>query len=404
MSRRKNNSHRKSRKTKTRLTALFLVVGILLVVLVVLLVLVKRQEKERALTRQTLSSEAEGEGSEEKEAFLPEEPLETETETEERTAETETEAEEPVTLLFTGDILLEGTTLARYQSEGLSGILSEPLAGELRDADVLMINEEFPFGTTGEAALDKQYTFRTDPSFVSAFQDMGADLVGLANNHVLDFGQSALLETFATLDGANLRYAGAGENLSRAKELQVFEVKGKRLGFLAASRVWPDTSWAAGEGHPGVFGTYDPTLLLSAITSAKEEAACDFVTVFVHWGIERNPLPEDYQRGLAAQYAAAGADLVIGMHPHVLQGIEYAGDTPVFYSLGNFIFGGRTYDTAAVKATIAPDGTVHITVLPCIASGGCTRLAEGSDAERIYSTLTTLSFGAAVDENGNLTR
>ncbi len=363
-------------------------------VLVILLVLVN-QKGEQEEPKETETEETE------EIPFVPEVPVETETE-EPLPPETDTEEEKPVTLVFTGDILLEGTTLAAYQNGGLNGILSPELADIFQNADILMVNEEFPFGTTGEKAPDKQYTFRTDPQYVTAFQEMGADVIGLANNHVLDFGQSALMETFETLDRAGLKYAGAGADLSRAKELQVFEINGKRFGFLAASRVWPEASWAATDAHPGVFGTYDPAMLLSAIRSAKEEAGCDYVTVFVHWGIERNQLPEDYQRNLAAQYADAGADLVIGMHPHVLQGMEVINGTPVFYSLGNFIFGGRSYDTAVVQARINPDGTTEFTVIPCMASGGCTRKAEGEDAMRIYNTLNSISFGTAVNENGTL--
>ncbi len=249
---------------------------------------------------------------------------------------------------------------------------------------------------------DKQYTFRTDPQYVSAFQDMGVDIVGLANNHVLDYGTPALLETFPTLDGAGIRYAGAGEKLARASELQVCELNGKRIGILAASRVWPSGSWAAGPDHPGCFGTYDPAMLLGAIRSAKEEQGCDFVAVFVHWGVERNTLPEDYQQSLAQQYAEAGADLVIGMHPHVLQGIEYFGNTPVFYSLGNFIFGGNSYQTAAVAVTLHPDNSCDVTVIPCIASGGFTRRAEGDEAQGVFDTLNAISFGAGVDSDGKL--
>lgn len=310
--------------------------------------------------------------------------------------------EAPTTLIFTGDILLYNATLSRYQESGLSGILSEELAKTMRNADILMVNEEFPFSTRGEPAPDKEFTFRVDPTYVSAFTEMGVDLVGLANNHVLDFGTDALLDTFDTLDAAGLPYAGAGIDSARAGELQVIERNGKRFGFLAASRVWASSSWAAGENHPGVFGTYDPTALLAKIAEAKATGACDYLTVFVHWGIERNTIPEGYQRELASQYAAAGADLVIGMHPHVLQGIEIIGETPVFYSLGNFIFGGRTYQTAAVLATVFPDGTSEISVIPCLASGGLTTSVNGTDASAVFETINALSFDARLDADGKL--
>ena len=393
--RRQKKRKRRTNKTLRILGVVLLVLVFVLIVLLVLFFMKQRKEEEEAAAAYRAALE-QAEKERETEKLIPETPTE---ETEQPETEP-TETEEATTLIFTGDVLLQQTTLARYQSDGLSGILSEGLADTFRDADILMINEEFPFGVTGEPAPDKQFTFRTDPQYVSAFQDMGVDLVGLANNHVLDYGTSALLETFQTLDNAGIPYAGAGENLARASALQVFEKNGKKFGFLAASRVWPTGSWAAGPDHPGCFGTYDPALLLEAIRAAKEEQGCDFVTVFVHWGVERNTIPEDYQRSLAKQYADAGADLVIGMHPHVLQGIEYMGETPVFYSLGNFIFGSNSYQTAAVAVTVFPDGTKEVTVIPCLAGGGFTREAEGSEAQGVFDTLNAISFGAAVDADG----
>ncbi len=397
--RKRSKTGRKAKNRTLRILGVVLVILVLLlVVLLILFFMKQRKEEEEAQKALLEAAERELQEAEERETeyVIPE----TATEETEQPETEITETEQATTMIFTGDVLLQQTTLGRYQADGLSGILSEDLAETFRNADILMINEEFPFGVTGEPAPDKQFTFRTDPQYVSAFQEMGVDVVGLANNHVLDYGTPALLETFATLDGAGISYAGAGEDLARASALQVIEKNGKRFGFLAASRVWPSGSWAAGPEHPGCFGTYDPARLLEAIRSAKEEQGCDFVTVFVHWGVERNTLPEDYQKSLAKQYAEAGADLVIGMHPHVLQGIEYIGDMPVFYSLGNFIFGSNSYQTAAVAVTVFQDNTKEVTVIPCLADGGFTRRAEGEEAQAVFDTLNALSFGAGVGADG----
>ena len=109
------------------------------------------------------------------------------------------------TLVFTGDILIGNSVSANYAAAGIDAILSEEMQHTLRDADITMVNEEFPFGTTGTAMEDKQYTFRVNPSYVSAFTDMGVDIVSLANNHILDYGAEALEETFACLDEAGIR-------------------------------------------------------------------------------------------------------------------------------------------------------------------------------------------------------
>ena len=321
--------------------------------------------------------------------------------------ETETEPEpEPVygdtTILFTGDVLLYDGTLSAYQNRGIDGLLSEELRNEFANADILMINEEFPFSNGGVPAEDKQFTFRCDPVYISAFQEMGVDLVTLANNHTLDFGQEALLDSLNTLDTAGIPYVGAGRNLEEAKKLVTFEKNGKTFGFLGASRVWPVGSWSADTDRPGMFGTYEPAQLLEEIRKAKE--VCDFVTVYVHWGIERNTLPEDYQRTMAAQYHDAGADLVIGSHPHVLQGAEIIGKMPVFYSLGNFIFNTKTYDTAVVRVTVRGDGETEFSVLPARSDGGRVSLLTGDEGAALFSYLNTLCFDAALDEEGKLSK
>ena len=303
------------------------------------------------------------------------------------------------TLVFTGDILIGNSVSANYSARGIDGILSEEMQSLLSDADITMVNEEFPFGTGGTAMEDKQYTFRVNPSYVAAFLDMGVDIVSLANNHILDYGPEALEETFAVLDTAGIRYAGAGGSKARAMEPQIIEVNGKKFGFLAASRVIPVASWNVENQTPGVFATYDATALDAAIAETKKE--CDYLTVFVHWGLEHREYPEDYEHTLAAGYVDAGADLVIGSHSHCLQGVEYINGKPVFYSLGNFLF-GQDGNTAAVKVTVAPDGTAQYAFVAAREKGACTMKLSGEEERQLYTYLDSISFHASVDGNGVL--
>lgn len=304
---------------------------------------------------------------------------------------------EETTLVFTGDILIGNSVSANYSAKGIDGILSQGMRELLNSADITMVNEEFPFGTGGTPMEDKQYTFRVNPSYVSAFKDMGVDIVSLANNHILDYGPQALEETFAVLDDAGIRYAGAGDDKARAMETQIFEMNGMKFGFLAASRVIPVASWNVENQVPGVFATYDAAALNAAIAEAKEE--CDYLTVFVHWGLEHKEYPEDYEHTLAKGYVDAGADLVIGSHSHCLQGVEYINGKPVFYSLGNFLF-GQDGNTVAVKVTVAPDKMAQYAFVAAKEEGAYTRELSGSEAENLYSYLSSISFHASVDENG----
>lgn len=340
-----------------------------------------------------------------------EETQENETETEETvpaeseeivSEETEIEeAEQETTLFFAGDACFAYTFEEKYLASGITGVISEELLNEMQGADITMVNEEFAFSTGGTQAPDKQYTFRVNPKYVSAFEEMGVDLVTLANNHSLDYGTEALEDTFDTLDQAGIAYVGAGDSLERASELQVFEVNGKKFGYLAASRVIPVGSWNVENNQPGLFCTYDETLLLAAIEQAKTQ--CDFLTVYVHWGVERSTTPEAYQTSMAEEYIDAGADLVIGAHTHCLQGIQFFDGKPVFYSLGNYIFNATIEKTAAVKVVVDSDGTVSYQLLAATASNGKTVLMEGAEMENLYQYMEGLSYGVKIDENGYVT-
>ena len=310
------------------------------------------------------------------------------------------EDKETVSLLFAGDLFLTDLLQDKYRQKGIEAAASAELLDVTKDADIFMLNQEFPFGTTGEAAEDKQYTFRIAPSYVSVLNELGADIVTLANNHMLDFGRGPLTETLELLDREGISHVGAGENLEEAKRLQTFREGDKTIGILGATRVIPEYSWTASSHSSGLFSTYDPTLLLEEIKKAKE--SCDFVVVYVHWGIEKSTEPEEYQRTLAHQYIDAGADAVIGAHPHVLQGVEYYSGKPVFYSLGNFIFSNSSYQTMLVRLLLQEEG-IAIEAVPCVSEANQMRLLEPEKRQDFYRELEALSENAAVDEDGRIT-
>lgn len=304
-----------------------------------------------------------------------------------------------IRFVFAGDILLSDHVLGAYNKTGTIGsVVDQEFQSVIDSSDVFMVNEEFPFSDRGTAAADKQYTFRLPPEKVSLFQEMGIDIVTLANNHALDFGTDALLDTCAALDGAGISRVGAGADLDEAKRPVIMDIKGKKIGFLGASRVIPVGSWNATANGPGMLTTYDPTLLLEEIRKAKE--TCDFVVVYVHWGIERDEMPQDYQRTMGKQYIDAGADMVIGSHPHVLQGMEYYNGKPIIYSLGNFVFGSSIPRTALLTADW--DGeNLSLAFVPGTSSKGYTRALTGEDEKQeFYRYMTGLSFGAVIDGDG----
>lgn len=332
---------------------------------------------------------------------LEENMVDTEVPEEENVTEQETFEQKETTLIFTGDVLFANAFKAGYDAGGITGVVAEDLLQALKEADILMINNEFPFSDRGEAMADKQFVFRCEPSYVKALTEMGVDIVSLANNHTLDYGKDALRDTFTTLDGAGILYGGAGDTVERAQQIQIIEANGKKFGFLAVSRVVPTADWKVENSAPGLFSCYDETRLLEIIEEGKKQ--CDFLTVFPHWGTEYSAAPDENQKRIAAKCMEAGADLIVGAHTHCLEGIEYINGKPVFYSLGNFIFGQSIEQSAAVEVTVKDDGTASYRLLPVYATGGVTQKMDEAAAGKLFSYMQQISVDVVVDESGNVT-
>ena len=326
---------------------------------------------------------------------------ESENDSQESKAESEAEpTDQPVKLVFSGDILLSDHVMNAYKNGGIRSVLDSQFQSVIDESDIFMANEEFPFSTRGTPAEDKQFTFRAAPSLTFVFKELGIDIVTLANNHAMDYGTDALLDTCDTLDKAGIRRVGAGKNLDEAKAPVILEAQGKKIGFLGASRVIPVASWNATSTKPGMLTTYDPKILVDEIKKRREQ--CDYLVVYVHWVIERSERPEDYQRSLGKQYIDAGADVVIGSHPHVLQGVEYYKGKPIVYSLGNFIFGSSIPKTALLK--VQWDGQAsQLTFVPGTSSAGYTRVLENEAQKADFASyMTGISYGVTIEDDGTV--
>ena len=320
--------------------------------------------------------------------------------------EEEEEVIEPATLVFTGDVELSTYVQSNFDNAGIDGVTTQALRRELKRADIAVINNEFCFSERGTPSK-KQYTFRVAPAYVTILNQIGIDVAGLANNHSLDYGQDALLDTIQVLNDAGIENTGAGNSMDEAARLVIKEVNGKKFGFLACSRVIPYSSWDVRNAQPGLFTCYDPTELVARTQSAKSQ--CDYLFVLIHWGIEQATKLEAYQTQIGQAVIDAGADAVIGAHPHILQGIEYHSGKPIFYSLGNFIFNQDISQTALVKVVVDEEKGVSYSLLPAYAQGATTRLATETEGagydktEEIYNTLRGLSPTVSIDEQGNVT-
>lgn len=359
-------------------------------------------EETEETTEILLSQEGEDVGQSQEEILILDVP---ETENEETGEETR---EAPFTFLFSGDVLLSNHVLTAYDNAGgIEGVLDEGYREQIGKADFFLVNQEFPFSERGVAAEDKQYTFRLPPARVSLFQEIGIDGVTLANNHALDFGRDALLDSCQVLDEAGIAHTGAGPDLEAARRPVTVERKGKKIAVIGATRVIPVADWAAGKQHPGMLAAYDMTVLLEEIRARKQDH--DFVAVCIHWGIERDERPQEYQRTMAKQMIDAGADLVVGSHPHVLQGMEYYQGKPIVYSLGNFIFGSSIPRTALLQVTWEnpedPQAEPVLRLIPGTSGAGYTRmLKEEEQQKEFFRYMESISYGVAYGEDGTAVR
>ena len=238
-------------------------------------------------------------------------------------------------LIFTGDIMLDdgpGQVIAQGRDPFV--YVSEML----KDADYRIGNLECPIATVGTPMESKIYSFRAHPR-VLPFLHRHIDAVSVANNHTGDYGKAAFMETLAQLDSIGVVHFGGGENASSAHRPLWINHDGIKVAVLGYNEFKP-RSFEAGAMNPGIAWSED-SHVLSDIRAART-AGADVVIPFMHWGWERETTPSARQRKLARKMIDAGADMVVGAHPHVVQGAEIYRGKPIVYSLGNFVFDSFT--------------------------------------------------------------
>ncbi|AFL72137.1 CapA family protein [Thiocystis violascens] len=244
--------------------------------------------------------------------------------------------EPTVTLAIVGDLMLDETPGEAIRS-GRDPFAS--FAAILDSADIRVGNLECVVATRGEVEPGKPYTFRAHPRVLQPLK-RHFDAVSLANNHSGDFGPVAFGEMLDLLGQAGIGWFGGGSDLSRAHRPLVIERHGLRIALLGYNEFLP-RSFEADYDKPGIAWSEDEQVQLD-IAKAREVFQADLVIPIMHWGWEHETAASPRQRQLARLMIDAGADAVVGGHPHVTQDIEQYRGKPVIYSLGNFVFNGFT--------------------------------------------------------------
>jgi poly-gamma-glutamate synthesis protein (capsule biosynthesis protein) len=214
--------------------------------------------------------------------------------------------------------------------------------------------------------VPKEFNFRGRPSSLKAVAGYaGFDALNLANNHTGDYGTQALLDTVNNVRRLGMQAVGAGGSLASAARPRVVTRLGLRIAFVGFSNILPAEFYAG----PDKAGTQPATPELISQGVRKARGKADIVVATFHWGVERAPVEEGRQRAFAQTALAAGADAVIGAHPHVLQPIQAAGRTLVAYSLGNFVFGASssaTTSTGVLRLKLSARGVEGHRLVPAV--------------------------------------
>lgn len=288
-----------------------------------------------------------------------------------------------VTLLFGGDVDLDGLPYAQLEQDGqlLSGLPA------YRQADVAMVNLQDPLAAAA-TSLEEELLERQRPEAIELLKAGGVDVVNLTGDKSLSFGEQGLAETLDTLDRNGIFRVGAGRNEREARRPEIMDVKGQRIAYLSYDR---DFTLAAYDSVSGV-NAVNMQDIVRDIQAIRDEV--DWLVVNYRWSTEPPLTPAESQTNLARLAIDQGADLVVGHHPHQLQGAEIYRGRPIAYSLGDFVFGTSaetpTAETAVLQVSLR-DGQMKVELIPVKVKDGQPQPANAAEAEQVLTKIRAAS-------------
>lgn len=302
-----------------------------------------------------------------------------------------------VVLAAAGDVMFDRGVRSAMAVHGADWPLSA-VADAFRGAGIGFVNLETALATSGERIPGKGIWFRSDPSFAGKLRGAGVNIVSLANNHALDYGRDAFAATIDALDAAGVAVSGGGRNMQEARRPAIVRSGGITVAFLSYSELAPVFwSWSnpqtfmAGPATPGIPG-WNVEQILSEIRRTK--SMCHHVVVSFHWGDEYSRIPHERQVKLGRAAIDAGASVVLGHHPHVLQPVEVYHSGVIFYSLGNFVFDQKrayTRDSIIARLALTPYGVDSVQLIPALIEDCQPRPLRGLEARAALARFVSLS-------------
>jgi gamma-polyglutamate biosynthesis protein CapA len=318
--------------------------------------------------------------------------------------------EPEVEIVAVGDILLD-RGIARRIERGGPRIVFARVRDVISSADLAFGNLECPLTDNCDRSRQR-ISFRARPRYVEALTDAGFDMLSLANNHSMDCGTRGLLETMSNLKRGGLRWSGAGGTRAEAEAPVILNLKGIRIAFVSFTAVAPPANTTVKDDGSTVALLGSRAALARAVASAVRES--EVVAVSLHWGAEYSSRPDKEQVELAHAAVEAGADLVIGHHPHTLAGMELIRRPEgryalIAYSLGNFAFdsprwlGKRVTESVILRCKLGRRGLASAEVLPVVLENYLPRPASPVEAQSILQRLSALSAELKTNiENGEI--
>ena len=272
------------------------------------------------------------------------------------------ETREGVRIIFTGDIFLGNWAADFIEKYGVDYPFRNSM-DILQEADLCVGNLEGPIIRDGEPFPEKEFVLKMPPGCQQGLCEANFLCLNLANNHILDYGYEGLKATFKALDSSNIKYFGAGKDRESALIESNFNLKDQSFGFLGFSATFPMEFWAT-DSTPGTAFPWNEDIE-RVIPKCAEKY--DNLIVSFHWSAELREIPKDYQIDLAHKCIDLGADMILGHHPHVAQGVEIYKKKPIFYSLGNFAFASYSINADVgimVSADFKDGGISSLKVIP----------------------------------------
>lgn len=310
------------------------------------------------------------------------------------------DSKENVSIAVTGDVMF---------ARNMAGVLntdSSPFAGvsDVTSAvDLLLINFENA-ATSSENAVKGDVPLKCDPSYVPLAKANNVTVAALANNHVFDYGAEGMRDTVSNLKAANITVLGAGNTAEEAHQPVVKDINGRKITILnyMDSQNFAEYSQEVMPIAKGSNPGYSAYSSDDARKQIEKHNGSDLIIAFMHYGNEYSFSPNEYQINMSHELIDLGADVVIGAHPHVPQGIEMYNGKPIFYSLGNFMFDLGREDTLSdyfVEMDMVDDH-VDCTVYPVRISGYLPEHMDSEDGKALLSSLTPQCSQMNITDNG----